>query len=316
MLAFVAGPSLDTGQIITHLLISFLPIIIIALLHAAIPSDPMSRRFLVATFQRQMHWRLRGLMGPIHRPVRKKERKKFCKPVQTRWNAADVPMTRRLLRTYLLPVAIVSYRVSCRVECFLRALRCPQASSSYVKRATALATTGNQGPKPINFDSDSFPIGVDCHASYCMVNSKHLLEDLTLTPHDKRRVDGINEGLAIAGEGTFRFTITDDNGKRHTIRIPNSLYLPGLKSCLLSPQHWAQEAGDNQTFMGSFAHCCTLHWGDGFVKTIPFNPATNTPILHTASTSRTYRVYAAIYEACEAAFYRPSPWAISPEGGS
>ena len=137
-----------------------------------------------------------------------------------------------------------------------------------------------------------------------MVNSKHLLEDLRLTPHDKRRVDGINEGLAIAGEGTFRFTITDDNGKRHTIRIPNSLYLPGLKSCLLSPQHWAQEAGDNQTFMGSFAHCCTLHWGDGFVKTIPFNPATNTPILHTASNSRTYRVYAAIYEACEAAFYR------------
>jgi hypothetical protein len=77
-----------------------------------------------------------------------------------------------------------------------------------------------------------------------------------------------------------------------------------LKSCLLSPQHWAQEAGDNQTFMGSFAHCCTLHWGDGFVKTIPFNPATNTPILHTASASRTYRAYAATYEACEAAFYR------------
>ncbi len=77
-----------------------------------------------------------------------------------------------------------------------------------------------------------------------MVNSKHLLEDLMLTPHDKQRVDCINEGLAIVGEGTFRFTITDDNGKRHTIQIPNSLYLPWLKSCLLLPQHWAQEAGE------------------------------------------------------------------------
>jgi hypothetical protein len=50
-----------------------------------------------------------------------------------------------------------------------------------------------------------------------MVNSKHLLEDLTITPHDKRQVDGINECLAIAGEGTFRFTIANNNNKRHTI---------------------------------------------------------------------------------------------------
>jgi hypothetical protein len=136
-----------------------------------------------------------------------------------------------------------------------------------------------------------------------MVNSEHLLKDLKLTPHNKRWVNGINKGLIIVGEGTFRFTITDDNGRHHTIQIPNSLYLPGLKSCLLSPQHWTQEVGDNQTFMGNFAHCCTLHWGDGFVKTIPFDPATNTPIFHTAPASRTHRAFTATYEACEAAFY-------------
>ncbi len=70
------------------------------------------------------------------------------------------------------------------------------------------------------------------------------------------------------------------------------------------PQHWVQAVRDNQTFMGNFAHCCTLHWGDGFVKTIPFNPATNTPIFHTAPASCTYRAFTATYEACEAAFYR------------
>jgi hypothetical protein len=55
--------------------------------------------------------------------------------------------------------------------------------------------------------------------------------------------------------------------------------------------------------MGDFAHCCTLHWGDGLVKTIPFNPATNTLIFHMAPASCTYRAFTATYEACEAAFY-------------
>jgi hypothetical protein len=76
MLALVARTAIDTGQLITHLLISFLPIIIIALLHAMTPSDPKSRRFLVVTFGRQMQWRLREHGGPIHWPICKKERKK------------------------------------------------------------------------------------------------------------------------------------------------------------------------------------------------------------------------------------------------
>ncbi len=80
-------------------------------------------------------------------------------------------------------------------------------------------------------------------------------------------VDGINEGLAILGKGTFKFCISDDDGKGHRIRIPNSLYLPKLQGCLLSPQHWVQEAGDNETWMGNFAHCCILHWCGG--KNLP-----------------------------------------------
>jgi hypothetical protein len=52
MLALMARTAIDTGQLITHLLISFLPIIIIALLHAMMPSNPKSRCFLVAMFGR------------------------------------------------------------------------------------------------------------------------------------------------------------------------------------------------------------------------------------------------------------------------
>ena len=56
---------------------------------------------------------------------------------------------------------------------------------------------------------------------------------------------GIIGSLANKGEDTFAFQVENDDGKIHTIRIPNSLYLPDLPLSLLSPQHWAQEAGDN-----------------------------------------------------------------------
>jgi hypothetical protein len=76
----------------------------------------------------------------------------------------------------------------------------------------------------------------------------HLFEDLRLN-EDKGQVNGISNGLAIAGKGTFKFTIKDDEGKQHTIHIKNSLYVPDMRRCLLLPQHWAQEAGDEQTWM-------------------------------------------------------------------
>ncbi len=91
--------------------------------------------------------------------------------------------------------------------------------------------------RSVRFDSDSYPIGVDCHASRCMANSPHLFEDLKLAKVGA--VTSINQGLDIQGVGTFKFKIDDDNGRTHEIRIPNSLYLPGLKKCLLLPQHWA-----------------------------------------------------------------------------
>ena len=78
-----------------------------------------------------------------------------------------------------------------------------------------------------------------------MVNDPHLLKDQCLTS-DREQVDGISNGLDIQGEGTFKFSIKDSKGKVHTIRIPDSLYLPELRRRLLLPQHWAQEAGGNK----------------------------------------------------------------------
>jgi hypothetical protein len=136
-----------------------------------------------------------------------------------------------------------------------------------------------------------------------MANAPHLFEDLHLTD-DAGEENGIGDRLEIKGRGTFVFSLADDNGRIHTIKIPNSLYLPGLRQCLLSPQHWAQEAKDGQTLMGNLECECVLNWHRGGKKTVPFDPSTNTPIFTTAPSSRAYRPFATTFEALEAPYYQ------------
>ncbi len=76
----------------------------------------------------------------------------------------------------------------------------------------------------VQFDSDSYPIKIDTHASCCMVNAPHLFEDLILG--DVGETEGIKLGLDIKGMGTFKFKIKDNNGMMHKIKILNSLYVP------------------------------------------------------------------------------------------
>jgi hypothetical protein len=158
---------------------------------------------------------------------------------------------------------------------------------------------------PVRFDSDFYPIGVDSHASRCMANKTHLFEDLCLNK-DKGQVDGISDGLEIAGKGTFKFNIKDNEGRQHTIRIKNSLYVPDMRRCLLSPQHWAQEAGDEQTWIElkrQWPYDCVLHWNGG-KKMIPHQPSTNVLVFYTASSSTRYRTFVATFEAMEASFFQ------------
>jgi hypothetical protein len=129
------------------------------------------------------------------------------------------------------------------------------------------------------------------------------MEDLSLSANEGK-VDGINAGLMIRGKGTSKFNIADDNGKIHTNQIPNSLNLPELKSCLLSPQNWVQEEGDSKTWMDNFAHCCTLHWGGRYQKMVPFNPSTNTSTFFKAPSSLAYQVFTTMYKAIEAPYFQ------------
>ncbi len=141
-----------------------------------------------------------------------------------------------------------------------------------------------------------------------MANAPHLFEDLWPTLNH-RKVDGIGEGLEVKGMGMLVLRIQDDDGKMHTIRIPNSLYLPNLRQCLLSPQHWAQEAkamgNKGKTWMENYWDKCVLCWKGGkFRKSVPFNESTNKPIFYSAPSSKGYRAFVTTFEACEAPYFR------------
>jgi hypothetical protein len=138
-----------------------------------------------------------------------------------------------------------------------------------------------------------------------MVNTPHLFEDLKLG--DVGEVEGIKSGLDIKGTGTFKFKIKDNNGMTHEIKIPNSLYIPELKRCLLVPQHWVQEAKDNyprpKGMQDNEFYC--MYWGQAkYQKSIPYDPSTNVPILYTAVLLRSYLVFATTFEAMEAPFFQ------------
>jgi hypothetical protein len=239
----MAGP-LNTGQrIMTYLFIQLLPRTIYALCYLTYPA-----KNLVMTIQKMAPWHLKG--KPCI-PLRKRV-KRYKKPVRE----LQDKVKDHTLRTYLFPAAFAAFRVGCRIESFLRRFSGPP-----IWDPTCLAlqseTTLRMASPLIRFDSDSYLIGVDKHASKCMANAPHLFDDLRLD--NKGQVDGMNSGLDIAGQGIFKFNITNDDGKIHAIKIPNSLYVPNLKRCLLSPQHWVQEVGDEQTWMGNYRDSCVLN---------------------------------------------------------
>jgi hypothetical protein len=85
-----------------------------------------------------------------------------------------------------------------------------------------------------------------------MVNSPYLLENLILL--DMGKVDGKNEGLEIHGKGTFKFTITDNNGMPHNIPSLSTIWvgeMPPVTTTL------GAGGGSQQNIDGEF--CILLH---------------------------------------------------------
>jgi hypothetical protein len=144
--------------------------------------------------------------------------------------------------TYLLLLALISFKVDCRVEHSLHRLQAALNEQYFTKwnilkyffnscagiykifqnriycheclpkivTFTASTTLPYQVPI-IRFDTDSFVIGMGTFASITLGNHPDQFEDLK--EHDDMGVEGIQGGLSIKGTGTFKFHIEDDEGE-------------------------------------------------------------------------------------------------------
>ncbi len=161
--------------------------------------------------------------------------------------------------------------------------------------------TSDEWPSPeiARFDTNSYKICVDTGASCSMSGDITHFEDLIPVQH---QVSGISDKrLQAKGKGTLVFHIQDDKGMTCTIKLKNSLYVPGLPSPLLVPRHWSEQAGDDGTFAIFGNKSCKLYWKQRtHCKTIQYNDATKTPTFFTAPVSITYQAFDAIFEANDA----------------
>ena len=122
-----------------------------------------------------------------------------------------------------------------------------------------------------------------------------------VTPVRTSNVIRVNRTLPIRGTGTVVWKLNDDEGRTHVFKIHGTLYVPGLKNSILSPQHWADQVHANDCTSAwevTRRDTTTLHWNDGETKrTIPLSKGTNTPIVLPSQGTNQYRLSKAVFNA-------------------
>jgi hypothetical protein len=91
------------------------------------------------------------------------------------------------------------------------------------------------------FDTDSYEIKLDTGCSYSLSGTEADFLPGTAVPAEGMSI-GVFGGakIHITGIGTLKWTILDDVGRTLVLIIPNSLYVKGTTTRLLSPQHYGQ----------------------------------------------------------------------------
>jgi hypothetical protein len=145
-------------------------------------------------------------------------------------------------------------------------------------------------PSHLRFDTDSFVIGIDNCASKCLSDDKRdFVGPLKKQTTQVKGIGGNQQGHWV---GTVQWTITDDDGKLHNLRIPNTVLVPkgSLPFRLLSPQHFAQEnlrLGIDKTARGTLSLTSgldhVLSWHDGkFRTTATLTPGSNIALINSS----------------------------------
>ena len=98
----------------------------------------------------------------------------------------------------------------------------------------------------------------------------------------------------MRGMDTVSWKIEDDDGKEYDLIIKGYLYVPDMPSCLLSPQHWAQQAKNNfptnkRIWCATYDDACVMQWEQRkYTKTIIFDKNTNTPKMYSVPRTSTF----------------------------
>jgi hypothetical protein len=157
--------------------------------------------------------------------------------------------------------------------------------------------------KTITFDTDSFKIGIDTHATACMSPeaSDFIPGSMVPFPQSDGGIRAYGKGplLKINSLGTLRWVIEDDDGTAHPILLPNSIYCKQGTQRLLSPQHWSTEANKEGTINPDSTRSIQYHdrnvlyFGPKgeFKKSIFNHSKSNVPSFYTAAGTHQYKQY-------------------------
>jgi hypothetical protein len=97
-------------------------------------------------------------------------------------------------------------------------------------------------PTQIQLDDGAYDIIIDNGASRSITND--LGDFVGNSKPINIQIIGANATSNATLIGTVKWCIEDDDGVKHDISIPNTVYSAGTSNKLLSPQHWAQEVKD------------------------------------------------------------------------
>jgi hypothetical protein len=126
---------------------------------------------LVETSHDLLHcWKWNHICLAVRYYPRKHRKKKKAK--QPRKIEGQAQRKKSIMLTYLLPLALISFKVGCHVEHSLRRLRAALNINQCLPKIVAFAASATlpyQVPR-IRFDTDSFVIGMDTFASITLGN--------------------------------------------------------------------------------------------------------------------------------------------------
>ena len=168
-------------------------------------------------------------------------------------------------------------------------------SVSFVAKPATCPTKTNYQ----NFDTGSFDIGIDSHATRCISNDINHFQG-PIIPMQQKSCKGFGGAKTpIAGQGTIKWKLLDDDGIQHTLLIKKALFIPKATMCLLSPQHVDKSLRDASNgshrlkeSTDSKGSVIQLTKGNReYKKTVYHNVRTNTPVFMSAPDNSTFNSY-------------------------